>query len=99
MKKELPNVFVNPLDKDINNTQEYFYSEKNLEERSSDINSVLTKINRIFNSPYHVYKSRVKITTRSGIFESDIVGKSNGKLLTLNGDAIKMVDIIDIERL
>jgi len=99
MKKDLPNVFANPLNKNINNAQEVFYSENKKEERTVDTYSVLTKINRIFNSPNHVYKSKVRITTSKGVLEKEIVGKNGGSLLTLNGESIKIVDIIDIERL
>lgn len=99
MKKELPNVFANPLDKKIGNTQEIYYSEKKSLERSSDINTVINKINKIFNSPHHVYKSKVRITTSKGVFEKEIVGKANGYLLTIDGENIKIFDIDDIERL
>lgn len=99
MKKELPNVFVNPINKNINNVQEVFYSEKKNYDRGVNVDSILVKINKIFASPHHVYKSRVKITTDKGVFEKDIVGKSNGNLLTLNGENIKIIDIKNIERL
>jgi len=99
MKKELPNVFANPLNKTIDNVQEFYYSDKKLEDRTYSTESILTKINRIFNSPHHVYKSKVKITTNKGELIKEIVGKSNGNLLTLNGEQIKIIDIIDIERL
>jgi len=99
MKKDLPNVFVNPLEKNINNTQEVFYSENKKEDRGINVESILTKINRIFNSPHHVYKSKVKITTNKGELVKEIVGKSNGDLLTIEGDHIKIIDILDIERL
>lgn len=99
MKKELPNVFANPLDKKIGNVQEVYYSENKEMERTTDINVVINKINKIFNSPHHVYKSRVRITTSKGIIEKEIVGKANGYLLTIDGENIKILDIDDIERL
>ncbi len=100
MKKDLPNVFANPLDKTFNNVQEIYYGVGK-EERSMSvsIDSILTKINRIFNSPHHVYKSKVKITTNSGELVKEIVGKTSGSLLTLDGESIKIIDIQDIERL
>ena len=99
MKKDLPNVFVNPFDKNLNNAQEVFYSEDNKIERSSSGESVITKINRIFNSSHHVYKSRVKITTSNEVLEKDIVGRTNGNLLTIDGESIKIIDILDIEKI
>ena len=99
MKKGLPNVYANPFNKNINNVQEIYYGESKPEVRSVGVDSVLAKINRIFNSLHHVYKSRVKITTTNNVVEKEIVARSNGNLLTLDGEKIKIIDIVDIERL
>lgn len=99
MKKDLPNVYANPLNKTFQNVQEIYYGSGKAKERSLDVTTIINKINKIFSSPHHVYKSRVKIITNDGIFERDIIGKSNGYLLTLNGEKIKILDIEDIERL
>ncbi|MBQ6686919.1 MAG: hypothetical protein IJN03_00155 [Bacilli bacterium] len=101
MKKDLPGVFANPLNKDFKNVQEIYYSKNDLTLRNSSvsIDSILTKINRIFNSSHHVYKSKVKITTNNGILVKEIVGKSSGNLLTLDGEVIKIIDILDIEKM
>lgn len=99
MKKDLPNVFANPLDKNISNFQEVYYSENKKEDRNVSVDSILTKINKIFASPHHVYKSRVKITTNNGVLEKDVVGKTNGSLLTIDGESIKIIDILDIEKI
>ena len=99
MKKELPNVYANPFNKKISNVQEIFYGKEKKEARHVDVNDVIRKINQIFASPHHVYKSRVKITTNNAEFETDIVGKANGYLLTLKGENIKVIDILDIEKI
>lgn len=100
MKRDLPNVYANPLNKKVNNVQEYFYGNENkVSDRSFNANDILKKINKIFNSSHHVYKSRVRIITSEGEIEKDIVGKANGNLLTLDGSLIKIIDILDIEKL
>lgn len=101
MKKKLPSVYANPLDKEFKNTQEIFYSEgsTSINERNNDMTSILVKINRIFNSPHHVYKSNVRITMKDEIVEKVIVGKTSGNLLTLDGEKIKIIDILDIEKI
>ncbi len=92
----LPNVFQNPINKKFENVQDLYRSDKNvIVSNPKDVN---TKINQIFGSLNHVYKSRVKITTKNGITEEEIVGKTNVNLLTLNGKLIKITDIIDIEK-
>ena len=98
MKKDLPKVYANPIDKDIRNNDNIFYGKN--EELKLDRNiNVYEKINQIFASPHHVYKSNVSIYTRNGKINTTIVGKSGNFLLCLNGDRINMLDIIDIERI
>lgn len=99
MKKGLPNVYANPVNKTISNVQEFYYGDSYSESRSVSSESIITKINRIFNSSHHVYKSRVKITTNEGIIEKEVVAKANGNLLTLDGQKIKILDIKDIEKI
>ena len=96
--KELPRVYANPIDKDIRNNTDIYYG-KSEEKRSSKQVNVYEKINGIFASPHHVYKSNVSIYTRNGKINTTIVGKSGNFLLCLNGDRINMLDIIDIERI
>ena len=91
MKKDLPKVYANPIDKDI-------YYGKNEELRSSTAN-IYEQINQIFASPHHVYKSNVLIKTKNGEIKTTIVGKSGNNLLCLNGEKINMIDIIDIKRI
>ena len=99
MKKDLPNDYANPLNKTMKNVQEIYYGSGASTDRTVSVDSVLTKINRIFNSNHHVYKSRVRITTSEGDREEEIVGRTNGSLLTLSGERIKIIDILDIERI
>ena len=61
--------------------------------------AICPKINDIFSSSHHVYKSRVRITLKDDIQERTIIGKTSNQLLTLSGDKISIVDIVDIERI
>ncbi len=97
MKKDLPSVYANPIDKDIRNNNDIYYSQS--EERSINTSNIYEKINQIFASPHHVYKSNVLIKTKNRPIKTTIVGKSGNYLLCLNGDKINMLDIIDIERI
>ena len=98
MKKDLPKVYANPIDKDIRNNDNIFYGKN--EELKLDRNiNVYEKINQIFASPHHVYKSNVTVKTNKGEIKTTIVGKTGNFLLTLNGEKINMLDILDITRL
>ncbi len=93
---EKPRVFANPINKKIDNVQETFQSNKDRGVNPVDVNK---KINEIFASRNHVYKSKAKITLKDRVIEADIVGKTNINLLTLDGDLIRITDIVDIERI
>ena len=92
-----PKVFANPINKKIDNVQDLFRSDK--ESRSINPVDVNKKINEIFASRNHVYKSKVKITLKDKSIDTEIVGKTNINLLTLDGNLIKITDIVDIERI
>lgn len=98
MEKDLPNVYANPFDKKINNVQEIFYGNKIQAEKKINLKEIMTKINQIFNSFNHVYKSQVLITDENGVQEYTIVGKTNNNLLTIDGKLIKINTIIDIKK-
>ena len=97
MKKDIPHVYANPLNRKINNQKEIFYSSK--EERSERTSPVVRNknINTIFNSPNYVYKKTVIITTLDGEKESIVIGKTNSYLLTKDNEKIYFTDIIDIK--
>ena len=97
--KELPKVFENIIDKDIHNTQDIFYSTDRVIRNKNNDESIIKKINRIFASSNHVYKSLVRITLKNGIIEKVIVGKTNSDLITIYGELIKITNILDIEKI
>ncbi len=96
--KDLPRVFANKIDESINNDQELFYGNMRGESPKDDL-SVVKKINNIFADSHHVYKSRVRITLKNGIVEKVIVGKTSSELITIDGELIKIIDIVDIVKL
>lgn len=95
--KDLPSVSAFAINKKLENSQERYYGKSELRKAKSV--NVISKINEIFASNNHVYKSRVRITFANDISERTIVGKTNVELLTLTGEKIKITDIIDIEKI
>lgn len=95
---KLPKVFANPINKELNNVQSMYYDK---EDRMANSNpgNINKKINEIFASSNHVYKSKVKITFKDHTEDCVIVGKTNINLLTMDGSLIKITDIVDIERI
>lgn len=95
--KKLPSVTAFKIEKKLDNYQERFYSKE--EDRQNKKVNVIKKINDIFASSTHVYKSKVRIYTNNDILQKTIVGKSNVDLLTIDGEKIKIYDIVDIEKI
>lgn len=98
MEKNLPKVFANPINKPITNNREYHVIDPNKKERKK-VENIPEKINQIFASPTHVYKSKVRITIKGETIETIMVGKTTNHLLTLNGEKIRINDIEDIEKI
>lgn len=98
--KDLPKVFANKIEGNINNTQDIFYgSDRDIPKKHQDSLNLSRKINSIFASSTHVYKSRVKIEFKDRIEKKVIVGKTNSHLITIDGELIKISDIVDIEKI
>lgn len=100
MDKNLPKVYANPINKDIKNNLDYYVSDSNNREMPNTEENIINKINDIFKSPNHVYKSnvRIKLIDHSEI-EATIVGKVSNYLLTLNGDKININKIVNIDKI
>lgn len=97
--KELPKVFANQIKDNIQNTQSVYYGSDRKSVKKNDSLSIVRKINNIFSSTSHVYKSLVRIEFKDKIEKKVIVGKTNTHLITIEGELIKIIDIIDIEKI
>lgn len=95
----LPKVFANRLSHNINNDQKIFYGGNREIVNNSNEASIKKKISDIFSSSNHVYKSKVLLRTNSGDTEKIIVGKTSSNLITIQGELIKISDIIDIKKI
>ena len=88
--KEIPKVYVNPLEKNISNNDNYSYGK--LMDRSSirDERELLNKINDMnFNTDY-----KIKFKDYSKVY--NIIGKTSNNLVCSDGGLIKISDIYDI---
>ena len=96
----LPKVFINKIDKNIKNNKESYYYKGNepIIIDDADIN-VKETINEIFNSDSFVYKTKVTIKFKNGkskVYE--IVAMKNNELISIDGDKIKVDDIVNIKK-
>ena len=102
MKKEIPKIFVNKIDK-INNNEEVFYSYKNnkmgdnKKEEIMNEFDIQNKIDELFRSNDFIYKKKFYIRTKYGEGYYIIISKSYDYLLTINGEKIYINNILEIK--
>ena len=99
---DLPRMYHNKIEKDLNNNKKVFSTlEKDEERRSININNknnytVEQKIYNIFNSPNYIYKIDVVIVTDTSKEIKRIVGKTKTNLITMDNEYIPINTIRDI---
>ena len=96
MKKDLPSVFSNPIEKEIKNNTEYYYGSLNSNREVKEKN-IMQEINHIFASKDFVYKKQIRVTTIDNSFDVTLVGRNSSSLLTFDNKSIPISSITDIE--
>lgn len=97
MKKELPKIFVNPINKDIKNQRDLFYGKQNETRNALSRNDIIIKINKLLSSRNYIYKKKLELETKNGIKIKEIIGKTNNFLLTIDNEKIYYDDIINVK--
>ena len=85
---KLPKVFANPINKNINNEQKYFKSDRNI----SSVVSI-SDIDNLLNSNRFIYRSKVRINGE----EKVIIKRVGDYLLTIDNERININDINDFK--
>ena len=103
MKKDIPKIYVNKIDK-INNNKEVYYSykddndiETNQEETVLNEYDIQSRIDELFRANDFIYKKKFHIKTKYGEDDYIIISKSYDYLLTINGEKIYINNILDIK--
>lgn len=103
--KKLPKIYQNDINKKINNNKTtYRLKNSNIEENSDRSLKEMTNIevneviDNIFNTTGYAFNIKVIIKTNSKTYNTSLIAKRNGYILTLDQDKIKIDDIISIKR-
>ena len=109
MKKNLPKVFQNTINKELKNNESIYYSlsknndlvikksEKKEYEEIVNNSNIEKKINDIFTSSNYVYKAKVDIKTSNSTINTRIIGRNKEYIITFDNKKIPIKDIIDIK--
>ena len=102
---ELPRMYHNKIDKDLNNNERVFSTlDSNIKPTKISSNfinnrnnlTVEQKIVNIFNSPNYIYKIDVVIVTDNNKVIKRIIGKNKNNLITMDNEYIPINTIRDI---
>ncbi len=99
--KKIPEIYVNKINKKIDNNKEVFYSYKDNNEIIEEIKpldeyTLQKKINKLFRANDFIYKKKFHIKTKNEEKDYIIISKSYDYLLTIDGTKIMIKDIIEI---
>lgn len=99
--KKIPEIYVNKINKRIDNNKGVFYSYKDNndeveETKQLDEYSLQKRINNLFRSNDFIYKKKFHIKTINEEKDYIIISKSYDYLLTIDGTKIMIKDIIEI---
>lgn len=95
MNKKLPKMFVNKIDKKLDNNNSYFVSNGNFLEKKESVD-VNKKIKEIFDSLNYVYKMDVIIELKDKTIKKRVIGRNKDSLITIENESIPISEIIDI---
>ncbi len=101
MKKDLPRIYSERVDKDTNDVVSYTKNEEKMIEnreirREKVEKSIEQKINEILKSVHYVYKMEVVIETEEGSQVKQLVGKNKNSIITMDNEQIPIDKIKDI---
>lgn len=95
--KDLPRVFANPIERDINHNRSYSYGKLENERQMRDERAVLAKIDKLFKSDSTVYSIDCIIKFEANEEKYTIIGKTANNLVTKTQKLIPIREIYDIE--
>ena len=104
MKKDLPKVYANKIDKEIKNNISVAYNKNNKSLETdrklvsgNEKTNINQKIKNIFNADNYIYKADVVITLKDKTITKRIIGKNSTHLITYDNELIALTDIVDIK--
>lgn len=90
MKRDLPKVFKNNINKPINNNKKVFYGN---EDRSENL---ATDINTLFKQN-QIYRTEVELTLSDKTITKKIIGRTNKNLITIDNEIIPISEIRSVK--
>ena len=104
MKKELPRIYVNNIDKAIDNNKKIYISNiatkteaKQKTDEDKNLDEVKKIVKKMFNKKDLIYKIPVEIETNNEKLKTKIIGKKDNYLITIENKIINIKEIKNIK--
>lgn len=95
--KDLPRVYANPINNDINHNRTFSYGKLETEKFSRDADYVEGKLSKLFKSDRNIYSIDCLIKFATNEERYTIIGRTNNNLVTKNQKLIPIREIYDID--
>lgn len=95
--KKLPKIYQNEIDKEIRNNKNLCKVEE-VDSRKMNNIEVNEFIDNLFNTTGYAFNIPVIIKTNNNIYDTSVIIKKNGYLLTIDRDKINIDNIISIKK-
>lgn len=96
--KKLPEIYKQPIDKNITNNDIVYYATRNTEEQTALNQKPEEFINQLFHETGYVFNKPLLIQTKEKVYDTSIIKKSNEYIYTLSEDKIKISEILSIKK-
>lgn len=101
--KKLPKIYQNTIDKNINNNKKTYYirnknSEESLVSETMTQDQIDSVLDDIFNDIGYSFNIPVIIKTNTKTYETSLITRTNGYLLTFDNHKIRIDEIVYIQR-
>lgn len=100
MKRDVPKVFANKVDKKFSNNASYVVTRSDEEIKSGNRfeggKNIQQKVREIFKSNNYIYKADVTIVMKNETMKKRIIGMKNDYIITMDNELIPLSDITDI---
>ena len=93
--KELPKVFANPIDKNLNNNRSFSYGKLEVDQNLKDERKLASKLDNLFGKEFYSIDCLIKFENYEE--RHTIIGKTSNNLVTKTEKLIPIKEIFDIE--
>lgn len=100
---KLPKIYQNTIHKEINNNKKVYYGGKKeesemVQENATTKEEIENLIDDIFSLPTYSFNVPLLIHTKNKTYDTSLIAKTKGNILTFDNDIIPLSEITKIEK-